>query len=1403
MLEFQIPIHFEDISLSSSDKYSIKKIIDKFIKNVYIFLEHYISYQHSSSTTKESSKSTSENNNETASITSKKKSTKKKNSSVLDTWEQEEQKEAILTSIINCLELNLSTLWRLDYPEEEFINLLSKIIYAMIEQPANLRSKGVKKLIFEVLSILILRYNHSFNFTSKIIHLLHNHESLPSHCADLYEFIYDYQQQQQKHQQQQQQQNIYSQSTNQQQKNQTTFLISDIIREIGKQKEQRDTSGFKNLAKFLSELTDRLPKIVLPFVSLLLAHLDSESYLMRNAVTESIGFLIGKALNKVESNNKDKKSEQEEEEEVENQKKNESDQSELLHILFERCRDINGYCRSSVLKTLSLLVNNNWVPKESYIQLTKIAIERVSDKNSLVRKRAILLLSDILESNPYSPHLPTLLFKDKKEKLASFIKLSFYNLKKKKELLKKSKKLKNNNNNNNEDDLLNSQQVPDDNMEFEQQQQQQKEEEEKKEKEEEDGEEEEEEEEITEKQIFEDIKLNKEQFFDLISMLVPFSGIKEFSPHRLPLYLEHLNKYLDSSCKFIKIINSTIDTMCQLMGSVNPSDILESVHFIQVAHKYQIDKSKEAITKMLALIWNKEQSIKESTIRSFHELLIKDTREKVKSTLKSSYYIAKNLIDLTTTATLGEITSLEELMIEFTKKDLIDQDIIKALWDIFSGKVVNFNKQDSRGALIILSMISNNNSSVVKDKVNLLVSIGLEEQDDEFLPRYTCITLQKLRSKGLKETDQILPRFKNNQSLFERLIYHICSTTTTTTTTNDNIDNDIKNSKWFMFAEQVINTIYILAEQPDLISSEIIKKLSDQVLDENGETNQYCLSKLIFILGHIAIKQLVYVEEIQSEIKRIQYEQSKQSKNNNNNNKKKTDIEKELGTDQAEAEAESEAIQIQAESDILSENNLIGKYSQLVVSICYNYNEIFSNEQFPNQLLQTSAVLTLSKFMCVDSNFCESNLQLLFTLLEKSSIEVIRSNIIIGLGDLAFRFPNLVEPWTSKIYSRLRDPNADARKNSLMVLTHLILNDMIKVKGQISEMAICLEDSDIRISNIAKLFFSTLASKGNNLYNSLPDIIGKITPASTVTSNLNNISKDSIKNILKYLFSFIEKDKQSETLIDKLLQRFKTSKSISESQNISFCLQLLNYNDKSLKKLIEHFKLYQDKLNDNEIYNNLMISISKTKKQPNLTKTSEIKQLVDEIEKKINTARSQLTLGETVQLVQETDGNSSGTSSTTTTSQSIQKPPLKPSKKAPAKKRAPSRKKYQSSEEEESEESSEEEDEESGDDEDRMIITPKKPISKPMVPSRKRQPVQKKKSSESEQSSESDQSSEISDIDRMDITPKKPPKKPQPKQSKKKPASRLKKAISQSESESESDIDSESSNSSSFDNISE
>ena len=56
------------------------------------------------------------------------------------------------------------------------------------------------------------------------------------------------------------------------------------------------------------------------------------------------------------------------------------------------------------------------------------------------------------------------------------------------------------------------------------------------------------------------------------------------------------------------------------------------------------------------------------------------------------------------------------------------------------------------------------------------------------------------------------------------------------------------------------------------------------------------------------------------------------------------------------------------------------------------------------------------------------------------------------------------------------------RHNTLTVLTHLVLNDMVKVRGQVSEMALCLEDADERIQDMARLFFGEFKLKQQGIY---------------------------------------------------------------------------------------------------------------------------------------------------------------------------------------------------------------------------------------------------------------------------------------------------------------------------------
>ena len=138
---------------------------------------------------------------------------------------------------------------------------------------------------------------------------------------------------------------------------------------------------------------------------------------------------------------------------------------------------------------------------------------------------------------------------------------------------------------------------------------------------------------------------------------------------------------------------------------------------------------------------------------------------------------------------------------------------------------------------------------------------------------------------------------------------------------------------------------------------------------------------------------------------------------------------------------------------------------------------------------------------------------------------------------------------------------------------------MIKVKGQLGEMAKCLEDDDRRIQYLAKLFFSELASKDNAIYNNLPDIV------SSLSAGSDPVDEATFEGTMRFIFKFIDKEKQAEAIVEKLCQRFRIATETRQWRDIAFCLSLLPFkSDKSMKKLEEALPLYQDKLVEPKVF---------------------------------------------------------------------------------------------------------------------------------------------------------------------------------------------------------------------------
>lgn len=641
---------------------------------------------------------------------------------------------------------------------------------------------------------------------------------------------------------------------------------------------------------------------------------------------------------------------------------------------------------------------------------------------------------------------------------------------------------------------------------------------------------------------------------------------------------------------FIASIETITPIVSQLLYSKSAFDVAECVDFFVVAYHFKLDSAAAGLKKMLLLVCSQEENIRNLVVKAYQQLYLGEA----KSDKTQKRLIAKNLANLTLGTTLGEQTALEELIVLFKKQDLIPPETIHFLWEIFQLRIPDTTLAESRGALTVISMLAGADPEIVHQKLGVLVNFGLGERwkEDEAVAKTTCIALQKLRPAAPKNAQgakaAVYPRIKNNHPMFIRLGEII-------------LDWTAPEKIWYGATEQALNVLYVLAEQPDLLAESLLRAMASNLKQEEGMCQASTLGRFLFALGHIGLKQLVHNELAFADlVKSTEAKDKAEKKTKGKANETQDAIEKELGEEaKAHSVLELESKHARAEYEIVHDN-LIGQYLPLVDSLC-------DRPELPSTV-RASAILCMSKLMCVSKDYCESHLQLLFTLANTEKDEYIRANIVISMGDMAFRFPNVFEPWTAKLYSSLQDPSARVRKNVLMVLTHLILNDMIKIKGNISEMALRLEDPEPGIAALARRFFFNLSKKGNAIYNILPDCLSNL-------SQDGLLSSQTFQEIMKFLIGFIQKDRQNEALVDKLCQRFRISKTERQYRDIGFCLALLNYNDKAVKKLKDHFALYKDHMHDELLYNSFQTIIQKAKREKGFG--GDMKSAVEDLESAI------------------------------------------------------------------------------------------------------------------------------------------------------------------------------------------
>ncbi|XP_038209881.1 condensin complex subunit 1-like [Zerene cesonia] len=1127
-------------------------------------------------------------------------------------WTESDKLNSLI-SLHQLLQQPLSRLWDPPLAEDNFVSMVVEPCYGALENQI-IKTKTVRETVFQILGVLIKKYNHGTACIIKLVQILQMVEhSISPICAGVVQLTKDF--------------------------NLGTFgpqMVREIAEALASSEEENsagtEQGAARNCGAFLLELTKELPKEMTGAMATIQPYLESdESYTLRISVLGMMCEILS-----VELSGEGLSDEQR------------IQRDDFLDDLYEHMHDLSAYVRHKVLQFWSRLQKQNCVPVARQQIVLERAIGRLCDKAALVRKAAIQLLKTFLEYNPFSGHLKLEVLE---EQLAKELKI-LEDLQKKlnpgpdPELVKKWEKV--------EKDVVKTIKEKMDTLTQDEPELSQ----------------------ATVENLYESIRQSLrdknyykaflivkhtermypdakllrcdmpkshqiEYFVALLrnifiipdrrqSMSLTQQCENELALQKRLEEKEGVVAFLQESANFSRTMSEAVPLINSLLMSKQAGDVSEAIDFFTAAHHFKIESAKIGVANMLMLVWSPDQDKREAVERAYRTMYLECANLPERT---CAFTVAQSLVALAARVDRGSALALEHLVDKWVAKGDITPAHIQVFWEMFLKKINGTTDMDSYAALSFLVMIAKAKPSVALANLEVIQSYGLT--GDYNSRNLSAQLLMALSKKG--------QRYPPDHAIFTTLFDSLMETY-------------IKFNKFVSFAANSIDLIYAICDIPDVVCvkilAEMYKKLEENMENDGEEESSMpteLLTRFIFVLGHVALQQLIYLDiNVYSELRRRN--QVREERKAEEKKKKKigafatplrrgraddlrrqtlmnvsnasassrgqraasvtsskqtsantTMTEDEAGLEGAVADdADAEYVRGVCERDVAAPGTALARYVPLLRHL------LAAAPRCP-PALQAAAALALTRFMLVSSSVCEDGLQLMVTILKRSKNVSMRTNLTIAFADLTLRFPNLTQPWTHHIYHILSDEELEVRQCAVKMLSFLVLHEMVRVKGQIADMALCCADKDPNVASMTKLFFKQLSQKGNALYNVMPDIISRLSDPEL------NVPEEQYRIIMKFITSLIQKDRQMEALVEKLCQRFKLSTEERQWRDLAYCLSLFTYNERSLKKLIENLDCYKDKLHCKGVMDSFTTLMNNTSKMAK----NEIKTLVTELGDKI------------------------------------------------------------------------------------------------------------------------------------------------------------------------------------------
>ncbi|CUG86946.1 condensin subunit, putative [Bodo saltans] len=964
-----------------------------------------------------------------------------------------------------------------------------------------------------------------------------------------------------------------------------------------------ETQSAKHITSFMEELSRNRISFVSQFSESIALLLDAESYEIRKAgISVSAEVIVQRFTGSLRD------------------AQDEQHRDKILRELLSRTLDLNPFTRTHCLHQWGELVKKKAVPRSFFISITEAAIGRLEDRNHLVRNAAMQLVADIMRRNWFSTVLTRQPNSERMAQHTAEAKQRFLLAGKTEQHFLDAWAAARSSlrplHGDRQFTILND--------------------------------------EDTERvgDVEPDILLEDENAAD--SPLTPtdaagrasrgslagFQNATQQEPNRGQQHDPDILRlvYFENALVFIGLLETALAQAVELLESgKNERNIIEAIRFIVVCSEYRLDGSTPAVLRFLVMIFEGEQNIQAAVREAFYAVFFQSflTGMPGVSPLRRTLASVLKLVSVLRSASEGEVNAVHRLfrVLKQENHKVMSDLLYDAVWSVVDGSVDantaggvggiaaaaatqerRVDPLERRTAMRLYSILVAVNPRDVTLRRAAILDLMARNGSDNVLLAYGFQSLQcESSSRTYTLIDDAVD--PNQHPVLCLVVRHLCRSTNTI-------------GSWMPLAEACITTIHSLCLTPIILYTSIVQHLAKVVdgMTDAQVTKRFesdaefakRVSQLLFIIGHTALKHLVSIDSWErAQLKAMEAPAAPaappapaaatsrsarssgvlptQAQQNAGGGLDVMHKELGMGSSGAKRHEIEETAQKKRRAMLEERHSIWKQHASLVVHICKQKPEKQRSE------LRAAAVLCLSKLMIASPDYATQHMPLLFTVASnKDESWVIKTNSLLAIGDLACVHPNIVEPFMkikdAGLFALLQDNDNRVRAVTVQICSHLVLSEMLRIGDRLDTIVRLVADPDPAIRANAATFVKNFALKNRRgIGNMIPPLIPVLS---------DSMPTEAFQEALKTLLEKVEKDKPTESLIEKLCSRFGsfTDKSRSKrciARNLAFCLSELDYTgERTVKKLSSEqcYQLYKQWLRDEEVLASFQVIAVKARK---------------------------------------------------------------------------------------------------------------------------------------------------------------------------------------------------------------